>query len=80
MGLDARDALAQEDGRLLFGRFEPSLAPVHAYRRQSSRRLALGVAVLRAWPDGPGDGIRAEILLADGRRGARPGSVLVSRA
>jgi hypothetical protein len=43
-------------------------------------RLPIGVAVKRIWCDGPGDGIRAEILITDGSRVARPGSVLVFQA
>ena len=48
--------------------------------RMARHRLPIGVAVRRTWRDGPGDGIRAEILIADGARVARPGSVLVFRA
>ena len=51
-----------------------------AKSRMAQHRLPIGVAVRRTWLDGPGDGIRAEILIADGYRVARPGSVLVFRA
>jgi hypothetical protein len=48
--------------------------------RMATHRLPIGVAVRRTWGDGPSDGIRAEIVIADGARVARPGSVLVFRA
>ena len=55
-------------------------AVTRAKRRMARTRLPLGVAVRRTWPDGPDDGIRAEIVIADGARVAQPGSVLVFRA
>jgi hypothetical protein len=55
-------------------------AVTRAKLRMARHGLPIGVAVRRTWGDGPGDGIRAEILIVDGARVARPGSVLVFRA
>lgn len=51
-----------------------------AHRRRTAARLPIGVAVRRTWRDGAGDGIRADVMIVDGTRVVRPGSVLVFRA
>lgn len=55
-------------------------AVTRAKRRMVAHRRPIGVAVRRTWRDGPGDGIRADVVISDGARVARPGSVLVFRA